>query len=193
MREVFCDPALIRELAEPGSDVRCGVNLICRPPREVTSLILELQNQLRRTEPDQYYYPPTDLHLTVFEICHSLDWKEAGNIAEAMDSESGVWLKDMRRFELRTPVMGFDEVACALRFEADSLLVSLRACIGERVSNFGIPLKPSYSSASPHITLMRYTCPHTTKPVEWWRLLRRLSFQSRGSEIFACRYQTALL
>src|SRR5262249_17342109 len=138
VRKIFCDPVLIREVAEPGSDVRCGVNLICRPSREVASLILDLQNRLRHPEPDQYYYPLTDLHLTVFEICHSLNCKEAEAIADTMASQSHVWLKDVRPFKLQAAVMAFDERACALTFEATDTLGPLRAFLRDKACDLGI-------------------------------------------------------
>src|SRR5207302_8772154 len=131
-----------------------------------------------RTEPDQYYYPSPDLHLTVFEICHSLYWEEAAAIAETMASEPGVWLKGTWPFELRAPVMTFDERGCGLSFDADHLLVSLRAFIGNRVSHLGIPLKPRYSNGSAHITFMRYARPLTTNAEKWWKLLRCLDRKS---------------
>jgi len=74
---VICDPILIRELEVPGSDIRCGVNLIYRPSQEVAALVAALQRELRSIEPGQYYYPTADLHLTVFEISHSLDPQQA--------------------------------------------------------------------------------------------------------------------
>src|SRR4051812_24563074 len=47
------DATLIQELAMPGSDVRHGVNLICRPSTDVSDLILSTQKCLRELEPDQ--------------------------------------------------------------------------------------------------------------------------------------------
>ena len=80
--DVFCDPVLIRELAEPGSDGRHGVNFVARPPREIIREIARIHAVLRRVEPSQYYYPLPDLHLTVFEISHGLKSEEAAFVAE---------------------------------------------------------------------------------------------------------------
>jgi len=71
MELVMCDEALIRELNFPGSDTRCGVNVICRPSEQVVAAITSIQDGLRAREPKQYYYPAADLHLTVSEIIHS--------------------------------------------------------------------------------------------------------------------------
>jgi hypothetical protein len=64
------DDILRRELQAPGFDRRCGVNLICRPPREIIHCVGGIQACLAAVEPDQYYYPAGDLHLTLFEISH---------------------------------------------------------------------------------------------------------------------------
>src|SRR5215207_6239106 len=65
------DKILVQELNRPHTDMRCGVNLICRPTIDVVQYIVSIQEYLRIFEPDQYYYPPSDLHLTLLEICHS--------------------------------------------------------------------------------------------------------------------------
>ena len=45
------------ELIDSPEDTRRGITLLTRPPREVKGL-----------EPDQYYYPDEDIHLTVLSI-----------------------------------------------------------------------------------------------------------------------------
>jgi hypothetical protein len=171
VRDVICDPVLIQEMQTPGSDVRCGVNLICRPPKEVVALILESQKKLRQLEPDQYYYPVPDLHLTLLEVAHDLEFKDSSLIGELMASRPDVWLDGLRAFTLRSPRMDFDERSCVLRFETDQQLASLRALGANRVSSLGVLIKPRYDSTSAHVTLMRYVRPVATNPQRWSELL----------------------
>jgi 2'-5' RNA ligase len=171
VRGVICDPILIRELDKAGSDLRCGVNLICRPPNDFSALIFELQNKLKQIEPDQYYYPLTDLHLTLFEVAHSLKPDAAALIGEMMASRPEAWLTGLHSFTLHSPRMAYDERGCLLRFESDEQFTSLRCLISTRVSVLGIPLKPRYGSASAHVTFMRYVRPLTTNLKDWSDLL----------------------
>lgn len=57
---------------DPG-DNRFGISLIIKLSDELCDKIIALQNQFKSIEPEQYYYPRTDLHITVIAIvsCHS--------------------------------------------------------------------------------------------------------------------------
>jgi len=174
VRNVICDPILIRELEVPGSDVRCGVNLICRPSQELAALAAALQRKLRSIEPNQYYYPTADLHLTVFEISHSLDPQQAAGTGERMASRSDAWSKGLESFQLRSPRTSFDERGCALRFEDDERFGGLRRNLSDKLSAIGIQAMPRSEAASPHITFMRYLRPLTTDSNTWLDLLSKV-------------------
>jgi len=169
--DVFCDPVLIRELAEPGSDVRHGVNFVARPPREIISEITRIQAMLRRVEPGQYYYPSPDLHLTVFEISQSLKPEEAAFVAESAGLRSDLLLKNLPSFVLHSPTMIFDERGTALRFEPDERFMSLRSLIDRRLSALGVSVMARDGFVSPHVTFMRYLQPQANADV-WLNLLR---------------------
>ncbi|WKN32247.1 mutarotase [Porifericola rhodea] len=54
-------------------DKRYGITLLLRPPQTVAQQIEAFLSQMQGLEPDQYYYPVSDLHLTVLSIisCYS--------------------------------------------------------------------------------------------------------------------------
>jgi hypothetical protein len=79
---VVIDDTLVKELAESGSDVRYGVNLVCCPKREIVEQVTAIQERLFGFEPAQYYYPPQDLHLTLVEIRHSRSEKDAAAVGQ---------------------------------------------------------------------------------------------------------------
>lgn len=54
-----------RVLAARLSDRRRGMTLIARPSANVRKKVLAFLHELRRLEPDQYYYSAADLHLTI--------------------------------------------------------------------------------------------------------------------------------
>jgi len=178
VRGVICDPILVRELDKPGSDLRYGVNLVCRPPKEVSAFIFELQNRLRRFEPNQYYYPLADLHLTLVEIAHSLNPDVAALISETIASRVDAWLAGLPSFILRSAKMGYDERSCFLRFETTGQFRSLRDLISTRAATLGLPLKSRYGSTSAHLTFMRYVRPLTANLDDWSHLLRDLARQT---------------
>ena len=52
---------------------RMGITLLTRPPAPITAAIEAMLADFRLIEPDQYYYPASNLHLTILSIisCYS--------------------------------------------------------------------------------------------------------------------------
>ncbi|MEO9805089.1 MAG: mutarotase [Reichenbachiella sp.] len=55
------------------NDARRGITLLARPTGEIETKINNFKNNLKEADPDQYYYPSEDLHLTILSIisCYS--------------------------------------------------------------------------------------------------------------------------
>lgn len=49
-------------------DDRFGLSLIIKPPESVKNAIQKFLAELRTVEPNQYYYPDTDIHITLLSI-----------------------------------------------------------------------------------------------------------------------------
>ena len=56
------------QLIDSAQDGRRGITLLTRPPAHITEMIEGIMADFRRDEPDQYYYPAADIHLTVMSI-----------------------------------------------------------------------------------------------------------------------------
>lgn len=54
-------------------DTRRGLTLLTRPPAAITTAIAEVLAEFQAVDPAQYYYPATDIHLTILSIisCYS--------------------------------------------------------------------------------------------------------------------------
>jgi 2'-5' RNA ligase len=166
------DEVLVKELEQPGSDQRGGVNLICRPEEQILEHIQSIQAYLRMHEPLQYYYPRSDLHLTLFEICHSRTLDQASKIARRVNSQIGAILADEPAPTVCSPVLGFDSKGCRLYFvPADDHLQILRFHIQQKLSQGGAFLGSRYVSLSAHVTLMRYVSPLKGHIENWIRVL----------------------
>ena len=55
-------------LIDSPDDDRRGITLLARPPARITAAIETIMTDFRRAEPQQYYYPASDVHLTVLSI-----------------------------------------------------------------------------------------------------------------------------
>ncbi|SMD35901.1 2'-5' RNA ligase [Reichenbachiella faecimaris] len=55
-------------LIDDHHDQRRGITLLARPDQTIIDKISDLQNNLKHIEPEQYFQPISDLHLTVLSI-----------------------------------------------------------------------------------------------------------------------------
>jgi len=166
------DRVLVQELNSPHTDMRCGVNIICRPTIDVVQCILSIQEYLRVFEPDQYYYPPSDLHLTLVEICHSRTPEDVLRIAGVVGPEISRIAALASLPKVDSPMLIFDSHAVALNFlPTDDALQNARQSILEELMNIGISVDSRHGTKSAHVTLMRYITPLRSAPEEWVRNL----------------------
>ncbi len=168
----FCvDDILASEVRSPGSDHRYGINIVSYPPPEVVAHIVSIQNQLESREPDQYYYPPLDLHLTVLEVASGLDRPAFEKLLNpVLDSVS--WpLSHHSAPCLRSARLRYDERACAWVFSEVTGLADLQAALAAKFATKGIALHPRYRSTSAHVTFLRYIRPLRSGLEEWTETL----------------------
>tara|TARA_R110000868_G_scaffold79232_1_gene225500 strand:+ start:4633 stop:5319 length:687 start_codon:yes stop_codon:yes gene_type:complete len=62
----------IDPLIDSTADQRRGITLLIRPPKQVKKNILKFTTALKKVAPNQYYYPSSDIHITIMSIisCH---------------------------------------------------------------------------------------------------------------------------
>ncbi len=165
------DDILDSEIRFPGSDHRYGINIVSYPPPVLVSHIVSVQNHLRSKEPDQYYYPPLDLHLTVLEIASGLDRPSFEKLLKPVLTAMWLPLSHHSAPCLRPASLRYDERACALVFSEVTGLADLRDALAEEFVSKGITLFPRYRSTSAHLTFMRYIRPLSSGLKEWTETL----------------------
>ena len=67
-QELARGAAEIDKLIDSPADSRRGITLLARPPARLTAAIGKILADFRQIEPDQYFYPASDLHVTVLSI-----------------------------------------------------------------------------------------------------------------------------
>ena len=70
---ISLDKYAIDSLIDSKFDKRFGITLLIRPTNEVKNKIQKFINELKEVEPNQYYYPNSDLHITVMSIISCYD------------------------------------------------------------------------------------------------------------------------
>ena len=68
------------KLIDSVKDYRFGVTLVAKPSIEIEREVMKMLADLRKMEPDQYYYPAADQHVTVLSIISCYDGFKLSNI-----------------------------------------------------------------------------------------------------------------
>jgi 2'-5' RNA ligase len=177
-RSGFLPDEILAEEARGGRpDGRYGVNIVARPPESVVALIRDFQSGLRRVDPRQYFYPASDLHLTILEIRHGhsrpIDAPVVARIASAVRKASA----EMPAPQLADGRVGFDGATVTLHgFPGDERLQRLRERMIRALEEARIPFEPRYRRDTAHVTFVRYL-EEVSDPAAWARHLR--DFQER--------------
>lgn len=173
-------------------DPRKGITLLARPEASVIAKIQELQNHLRELEPDQYYYPATDLHLTVLSIvsCYKdfvpnkFDASEYIEIIQSCLSNSiEVELRGITASSSGVLVQGFPDTK-----ELNRLRDRLRSSF--RSSPLENTIDSRYKINTAHLTVMRFRKP-MTNPQTFLSLLDTWRGTSFGKMTLAKLYLVA--
>jgi 2'-5' RNA ligase len=68
INQISSDTYEIDDLIDSKFDRRFGITLLIRPPKEIKDEIQKVLFALKKVEPNQYYYPDSDIHITVMSI-----------------------------------------------------------------------------------------------------------------------------
>lgn len=68
LRKISLDTYEIDPMLNADNDERYGISLLIKPPLAIKNEIQKFLSELKNVEPNQYYYPNSDIHLTVISI-----------------------------------------------------------------------------------------------------------------------------
>lgn len=157
--EVQIDP----HLANRTGDLRRGVTLVFRPSPAVRDVIAELLNRLRAICPEQYFYQPEELHVTVLAIVSGTEqWQRQMGRVEECRRVIGEMLKNQPPFKMRFQgVTASPGVVMIQGFPMDDGLASLRDTLRQALTKNGLGDMPDrrYKNAGAHISAMRFRQP----------------------------------
>jgi hypothetical protein len=148
------DPLLL-----PGAgDPRRGVSLII-PVQGSREHYQELVNRFSQVEPDQYYYPFEDLHITIFDFIQgSAAYQRSNDRNRQFLQISREAASDIQPFRLQQQGVVFSRTAGLIRGYDDNILVDMREKIRKRLQELNLPNDERYASESAHTTFMRFPC-----------------------------------
>jgi len=155
--------AIDRHLSEREADRRRGITLIARPGPQATERIAGLIGELRAQEPEQYFYRPDELHVTVMTLVSASDSFDLSRtpLAAYQLILAGL-LAQFRpfRIDFRGVTAGPGAVLVQGFAEGDrlnQLRETLRRALGR--AGLGESLDTRYRIVTAHTTVMRFRAP----------------------------------
>jgi 2'-5' RNA ligase len=148
---------------ESEDDTRRGITLLARPPAAIRMRLEELLADFRSVEPDQYFYPASDMHLTILSIisCYSnftLELIEPAAYREAVR----YILEQVRPFTISFTGLTASVGGIMVQgFPQDTGLQQLRQKLRDyfRSSSLQQSIDQRYSIQTAHSTIMRFKSP----------------------------------
>jgi 2'-5' RNA ligase len=142
------------------SDSRFGITLLLRPSEKIKADIQLFLKELKAIEPSQYYYPYSDIHITVMSIisCYegfSLDQIAVESYIEIIQKS----LADLAEIKIDFRGVTASNSAIMIQgFPSDESLNNLRNKLRENFKNSALEqsIDSRYSIATAHSTVMRF-------------------------------------
>jgi len=143
------------------SDSRYGATILIRPSEKIKEKIHSFLDDLKKIEPNQYYYPNSDIHITVLSIisCYegfSLDKIDAEDYVKIIQKS----LEDSGEIKIKFHgVTASDSAIMIQGFPTDENLNNLRDKLREnfRKTTLEQSIDSRYSISAAHATVMRFT------------------------------------
>ncbi len=143
-------------LRSPEDDTRLGISLIV-PIGFLDGAYPQLIERFKEAEPDQYYYPLSDLHVTIFDfISGRMDYQRDSGLEKIFIELSRRALADFSPFEFDLEGVTFSSAAGLLQGFDSGQIVGIRSRIRSLLKEYGIPNTERYESESAHVTFCRF-------------------------------------
>ena len=150
--DIFIDTYLGRGVA----DLRRGISLII-PLRHISVNCEGAIHDFQMLEPGQYYYPVSDLHITVFDfISAHPSYAQSNSLDEAYAAITSEALAAARGFSVAFKGIVFSREAGLFTGYDGGAVVALRERIRGLLLQQGLPNMERYPSKSVHATFFRF-------------------------------------
>lgn len=142
------------------SDQRFGITLLIRPNDEIKNNIQAFLKEIKKTEPEQYYYPNSDIHITVLAIIScaegfTLNQFSMSEYVEIIEKS----LVDTNKIEIEYQGVTLSPSAIMIQgFPSDDSLNTFRNKLRENFKNSSLrqSMDSRYTITAAHSTVMRF-------------------------------------
>jgi 2'-5' RNA ligase len=143
-------------LSSRKKDMRTGISLIV-PVKSIEKPYDHIVTLLKQNEPGQYYYPLSDLHITIFDFLQASDTYKRDIQRENKFIEiTEKVLEGFKEFTIALKGVVFSKEAGIIQGFDNNRLVTIRNNIRLTMEHYGIINNERYISESAHITFCRF-------------------------------------
>ncbi len=137
------------------TDSRMSLVVLIRIPSGIVKEINGCIEELKGIEPDLYYYPADDLHITVMDLLGGREGRKIpSNIAEYIHCAEEC-CEGISPFKIRFHGLTASDNAIMVRGFYDDPLMVFRQKLRDTLGQRGLPLEERYKTISSHITIAR--------------------------------------
>jgi 2'-5' RNA ligase len=141
------------------TDLRRGISLII-PLSHISKNYESIVQGFQMLEPSQYYYPLSDLHITVFDLISANPmYAPSNSVDDTFVAIANEVLAPVNRFSVTFKGIVFSREAGLFTGYDDGSVVALRESIRGQLLQQGIPNTERYKSKSVHSTFFRFAKP----------------------------------
>jgi len=167
MEKIVADNYHIDTQIDSPSDHRFGLTLVIRPDLQTKNTIQHFLKELKAIDPDQYYYPNSDIHITVMSIISCYDGFDLASIS----IPDYVAIIEKSLINIRDIEINFQGVTASLSaimlqgFTNSNSLNDLRNNLRTQFKNSGLEqsIDKRYSIQTAHSTIVRFRKPISDK------------------------------
>jgi 2'-5' RNA ligase len=176
------EPRIDSHLLNKAQDLRRSVVLVYRPSALVQGALVEYIERLKQVCPEQYFYRPEELHLTIMAIFSGTEqWqKEMERVPKCQQIlQELLKLQSPFKVKFRSVTASQDSVMVRALPLDDSLEVIRNAIREVFVRNgLGDMLDRRYKAFGAHVTIMRFSkpCPNSKRLLEFLKGTRETDF-----------------
>ena len=143
-------------LSSTSEDKRRGISLIIPVPfnKIIYSSFIDA---FRNIESAQYYYPLSDLHITIFTFLSARDtYRSNPKLENEFIQITGKALNNINQLLISFSGFTFSKEAGFINGYDNNALILIRDCIRTEMSNKGLKIDERYKSETAHVTFMRF-------------------------------------
>ena len=139
------------------NDTRMGLSLLIRPDKKVCQNLVDALSKVQKIEPDQYFYQPSDFHITLFTLKSAVsDFTFSDVQKENCINLTKEVLRNHSPFSIDLKGLILSDACIIATGYTDKTINSIRQSIRLHLNDYALSNTERYPIETAHITIGRF-------------------------------------